>query len=240
MESSSGTSTYSQTWFDVFMPTLPQEHTKQDVAFLGRMLPLPRYRRVLDLCCGYGRHALPLADRGYEVTGVDRDIHVIAEAQRRAAGRKISYLVGDMRELEQVSGNFDAVINMWQSFSYFDEATNRDLLRQIHAKLASQGRLIIDMFHREFYEQHQGVKHSTVNGMSLVTRQYMQGRRLLVDLEYGNGETDHFEWELFTPAEFSAIVAASGFRTLLTCTWSDEARPATAEIPRMQMVFEKI
>ncbi len=58
------TNAYSSLWFRLFMPLQTEESTRNDVAFLTRQLPLPRYRRVLDLCCGYGRHALGLAERG--------------------------------------------------------------------------------------------------------------------------------------------------------------------------------
>ncbi|MGH2479952.1 MAG: class I SAM-dependent methyltransferase [Ktedonobacteraceae bacterium] len=105
------------------MPLQTDEWTEQDVNFLARQLPLPRYTRVLDLCCGYGRHALCLAQRGYQVTGLDRDEAAISEARKRAeeAGQPITYIAGDMLRIGELSGEFDAIINMWQSFGYFDE-----------------------------------------------------------------------------------------------------------------------
>ena len=86
------TNTYSSIWFQLFMPRQTEELTRNEVAFLTRQLPLPRYRRVLDLCCGLGRHAIGLAGQGYEVTGLDRDEAAIAEARRRAqaAGASVS------------------------------------------------------------------------------------------------------------------------------------------------------
>lgn len=40
---------------------------------------------ALDLCCGPGRHAVPLAQRGFRVTGVDRSPFLLATAGRRAS-----------------------------------------------------------------------------------------------------------------------------------------------------------
>ncbi|GHO45225.1 hypothetical protein [Ktedonospora formicarum] len=56
----------------------------------------------------------------------------------------------------------------------------------------------------------------------------------------GEGLQASFEWELFTPEEFSTFAASCGFRTIQTCTWSDEARLPTADIPRFQIVLEKV
>ncbi len=133
------TNRYSALWFELFLPLQQEEWTHNAVAFLARQLPLPGYKRVLDLGCGQGRHALELAKRTYQVTGLDRYEGVISEAKRlaREARQDIIYVVGDMLRLDGLPGEFDAVISMWQSFCFFDEETNAALLRQIHHKLLS-------------------------------------------------------------------------------------------------------
>ena len=238
------TNTYSALWFQLFMPLQTEEWTEKDVAFLARQLPLPRYSRVLDLCCGYGRHALRLAQRGYQVTGLDRDEAAISEAKRRAeeAGQEVSYIVGDMLQTEEIAGEFDAVINMWQSFSYFDEETNRDLLRQIASKLTPGGRCIIDMYNRAYFERHQGPQRQEINGIIVESNNYLQGNRWHSVLTYSNeqGElgNDHMEWQIFTPDEFSDLAKQVGFDTALACTWSDEQRAPSPDVARMQVVLE--
>jgi 2-polyprenyl-3-methyl-5-hydroxy-6-metoxy-1,4-benzoquinol methylase len=47
------------------------ENTGHQVDFIIRALELTGRERVLDLACGYGRHALELARRGFSVTGAD-------------------------------------------------------------------------------------------------------------------------------------------------------------------------
>lgn len=47
------------------------EHTREEVDFVVEALALEGGERVLDLACGYGRHSLELARRGYDVVGVD-------------------------------------------------------------------------------------------------------------------------------------------------------------------------
>lgn len=237
--------TYSDLWFQLFMPLQTDEWTEDDVAFLARQLPLPRYTRVLDLCCGYGRHALRLAQRGYQVTGLDRNEAAISEANRRAAeaGQLINYIVSDMLRVDELVGEFDAIINMWQSFSYFDAETNRDLLCQLHRKLAPGGRFVIDMYNRDYFEQCQGNNCREINGITVESHGYMQGNRWHSQLRYSDarGELghDHMEWQLFTPGEFSALAAQCGFDTALICTWSDESQVTSADVARMQIVLDK-
>lgn len=239
------TNAYSSLWFQLFMPLQAEEGTRKDAAFLARQLPLPRYKQVLDLCCGYGRHALLLAERGYHVTGLDRDEAAIAEAQQRAAqaSQAITFLVGDMRQVREVPGEFDAVINMWQSFSYFDEQANADLLRQIHEKLSPGGRFIIDMYNRAYYADHQGAQHQEINGVSIESNTYLEGNRLHSVLQYcdaaGERGGDHFEFQMFTPDEFASLASTCGFVPLLACTWSDEDQAPSAEVARIQLVLEK-
>lgn len=240
------TNAYSSQWFQLFMPLQSEESTRKDVAFLARQLPLPRYRRVLDLCCGYGRHALGLVGAGYQVTGVDRDEGVIAEAERRAraAGLDVAYVAGDMRELDALPGTFDAVINMWQSLSYFDEETNASVLRAIHDKLTPGGRFIVDMYNRAYFGRNQSEKRQEIGGVTVESHGYMQGDRWHSLLTYRDAQgfltgRDHMEWQLYTGGEFDALATACGFTTRLVCTWSDEKRAPSPDIARVQIVLER-
>lgn len=240
------TNVYTQHWFQLFMPLQAEELTQKDVTFLARQLPLPRYRRVLDLCCGYGRHALGLAAEGYDVTGLDRDEAAVAEARRRAqaAALDVAYLVGDMREIAALPGTFEAVINMWQSLSLFDDATNVAILRAIHDKLTPGGRFIVDMYNRAWCERSQGESSRKVDGATIDTHSYLDGDRWHSVLTYRDASGaivggDHFDWRVYTPEEFSMLASTCGFATGLICTWSDENRPPSADVARMQIVLER-
>jgi SAM-dependent methyltransferase len=230
---------YSQTWFDLFLETRPPAATEREVAFLARQLPNPPYTRLLDLCCGQGRHANVLALRSYEVVGVDRDAAALAVARRNAPSA-VTYLQGDMRELEGVAGRFHGVLCLWQSFGYFDPATNRDVLRQAARKLEPGGRLILDVYNRPFWEAHQGTWQFERKGTAVRATQRMQGERLTVHLEYGDGSgSDTFEWQLFTAEEIGRLARACGLRTVLACSGFEEGRAVTAEEHAMQVVLER-
>ena len=63
------------------------EHTVEEVDFIIEALALRGGERVLDLACGFGRHSLELARRGYKVVGVDITPEYIADARRTAQAR---------------------------------------------------------------------------------------------------------------------------------------------------------
>jgi 2-polyprenyl-3-methyl-5-hydroxy-6-metoxy-1,4-benzoquinol methylase len=96
-------STYSERWRRVFSRVDPAR-TERDVDFLVEVLPLPDFRRILDVPCGEGRLVRALGAVGYDVLGVDGDPTVEPA------------LVADLRELNGLPGGFDGVINMWASF----------------------------------------------------------------------------------------------------------------------------
>jgi SAM-dependent methyltransferase len=201
---------YSRRWHETFSK---DRDGSVDVSFLAQWLPPGR---VLDVCCGFGRHKRGLEERGWEVVGVERDPDVAA-----AAGA----LGLDMRELPRIDGMFDAVICMWASFGYFSSAENRRVLATMVEKLGPGGRLVLELYNRDFFEPRQGTR-TLAQGVVETTR--VERGRLFVHLGYTDGQTDELEWELFKPSEIREAVG-------LTCVYED----ASPDAPRMIHVFER-
>ena len=123
------------------------EQVDQIEILLGLEPPL----RVLDLCCGPGRHSLALARRGYRVLGVDRTEQFLEEARRRAdeEGLDIDLAHSDMREFVE-PGGFDVAINMLTSFGYFEDPDeDRKVLSNLFASLVPGGRMLLDTMGKE-------------------------------------------------------------------------------------------
>jgi SAM-dependent methyltransferase len=131
------------------------ERTQPECDFIVKALELSKGARVLDLCCGQGRHAVELARRGFNVTGADLSEHLLGIARRAADEAEVSvrFLRCDMRALPWES-EFDAVINMFTAFGYFEsDEENEKVLRAVHKALRPGGRLLLDLPNRDVFVQ---------------------------------------------------------------------------------------
>ena len=141
---------WTKTFFrsEIFSPGSPEAvaAAADEVKFLWKVLKLRKGSRVLDIPCGTGRHAVRLARRGASVLGVDVTPEYLREARRAARGLPNARFVrGDMRRIP-LRGEFDAAINLWTSFGYFeDPADDLKTLRGIARALKPGGLFLIDM-----------------------------------------------------------------------------------------------
>lgn len=228
--------TPSPTWHTLFSANRDERETEREVEFLARVLPPPP-ARILDVPCGFGRHARGLAKRGYAVTGVELDERVIAEAGRRSRG-DVDYVEADMRDLRALPRDFDGVICMWASFGYFDHETNETVLRGFADRLRPAGRLVLDVYNPDFINASQGT--IAFDRVPVTETKSVRDGRLRVELSYHGGPVeDVFEWELYMPSALEALARESGFEPVLACCNFDESAPPSADVPRMQLVFER-
>jgi len=114
-------------------------------------LTKPPGKVALDLCCGPGRFAIPLARRGYRVTGVDRTRFLLdkARARGRRAGLEVEWVLADMRDFVRPD-TYHVAFNMFTSFGYFD-AKDEDVavLGNIYRSLRPGGALLMDLTGKE-------------------------------------------------------------------------------------------
>lgn len=229
---------FSATWYTIFLDPIPTQDSDTETAFVLRHLPQRHFPFLLDLCCGPGRHALRLASHGYHILGVDKNRQAIAQAQQRAVAHT-RFLIQDMRNLATIGETFDGVLNLWHSFGYFDDATNQDILLQIHRKLRPGGRLILDIYNHEALERFPARREFEKEGVQVFTEYHWIGKRLTCSLSYnGSVAADTFEWRIYTPSEIRDLASAVGFRCLVACAWFDEQVAPSPEHARMQFVFE--
>lgn len=132
-------------------PVLTHERTQREVDGIVDLLALPQGSSILDLCCGHGRHAIPLAQRGYQVTGQDLSEVFLREAERaaQAQGVPVHWVHGDMRNIPY-ENEFDAVINIFTAFGYFEnQDEDQKVLRQVSKALKPGGLFLLETLHRE-------------------------------------------------------------------------------------------
>lgn len=120
---------------------VPPEITAAEVASLQRSLGVAPPARLLDVPCGSGRHARPLAALGYRVTGIDLSEDAIAHA--RAAGSTATYHCADMRELP-AGERFDGALCLGNSFGYLPDAGMADFVAALAGVLKPGAKLVLD------------------------------------------------------------------------------------------------
>jgi len=122
------------------------EEAEREVATVCSVLELTGVDLVLDLCCGTGRHDLPLARRGLRIIGLDfsDSLLKIAESSRPEGQKYPLYVRADARDTVFREGAFDAVVNLFTSFGYFTDEENKSFIESIARLLRPGGRFYID------------------------------------------------------------------------------------------------
>jgi len=144
-------------WYHDFFHGLPQDawraaqtddQTQLDLELIVDTLEFGPGDAVLDIFCGYGRHALPLAQMGAKVTGVDISEEYIQALQTQAKARKwpIEGICADFMTtpaLDERIGKFDAAYCLGNSFAFFPYDVMLQFLKRIASLLRPDGRLLI-------------------------------------------------------------------------------------------------
>ena len=189
-------------------------------ANLEHVLEIPSGARILDIGCGDGRIAIELADRGYEVTGLDASATFLDAAERRSAerGATVRWIRGDMRELD-FEGVFDAAINIGGTFGYFDDDGDRRCAAGAYRSLASGGRLMIDVATTEtvFPAFRDEARTETADATATRTNRYDHetGRTesdWTIELRDGRREELHSSMRLYSYREIASLLQDAGFR----------------------------
>jgi len=208
-------------YFLVFPPAV-LEQTASQVEWLVSLLELAAGARVLDLACGWGRIALPLAQRGFRVTGLDLSEAFLARARQDAqgAGLDIDFRHGDMRQIPFVE-EFDAVIMMWTAFAALEsDEEDQKVLNAVAHALRPGGRFFIDQASREsiirnyrgrdWWEREDGtlVLHEREFNL-LESRNYV---RMTIIEPDGSRRVYTHAIRLYTPRELAGMLERAGLR----------------------------
>lgn len=174
--------------------------------------------RILDLGCGPGRHAIPLAARGATVTGLDLSEHLLSQARAQATGVAVEWIRDDMRAFSR-PGHFHLITCLWSSFGYFDDpADDLVVLKRCYDNLAPGGVLLLDVVGKEIVCRDLEPVHLTelADGALLIERPLLTNDMSVYSNEWTlvrNGQAHRACWhhQLYSGTEMKALLAEAGF-----------------------------
>lgn len=224
---------------------ITEDRTRPQVDAIVEILGLPPGARILDLCCGHGRHSIELAARGYEVCGQDLCEMFLtkAAADAEARGVRLSLRRGDMREIA-FEPPFDAVVNLFTAFGYFEEESeNERVLAEVARVLRPGGRFLIEVINRDgimggfvprdWTRLRDGTLitmerlFDAVTGINAETREY----------RYPDGSSQRLTTavRMYTPTELVRMARAAGLEVLSVSGGYDSA-PLTPSSTRILLL----
>jgi D-alanine-D-alanine ligase len=198
--------------------------TRQEIDMFVRILNLSPDDKILDLCCGQGRHSLELAQRGLlYVEGIDRSHYLIQKARQSAKkdAIEVKFREGDARKLPFAADTFDVVLILGNSFGYF-ETINDDLrvLKEVFRILKPRDRVLIDVADGhylrknfqsrswEWIDQNLFVcreRSLSLDGQSLISRE------VITHVEKGVLADQFYDERLYTKESITDLLKTAGF-----------------------------
>ncbi len=200
---------------DIWRAAVPEEVTAAQAAFLEETLNVATGSSVLDVPCGNGRLALPLANKGYRLTGVDIAAEFIDEARSRAPD--IRWICGDMRELPQ-DEPFDAAYCWGNSFGYLDDAGNADFVDAVGRCLRGGASFVLEAgaIAETLFAQLEDEKTYELGNLKMDIRNNYDARQGRLHTEYtfsrdGETETKTGSQRVYTAGEVCRMLEHGGF-----------------------------
>lgn len=152
------------------------------INLIQRNVNLVNGGKVLDVCCGSGRHSIEFAKRGFDVTGFDLSDYLVGQANKhkeklKERNLKLKFQIKDMRNFNYKS-SFDTAINIFSSFGYFEkDSENFKVFRNVHSSLNKNGFFVFDFLNEAYLKD------------KLVKKDYMtlEGKRILQERKIENG-----------------------------------------------------
>jgi SAM-dependent methyltransferase len=211
--------TWFTEWFDSpYYHILYKKHDEQDAQrsidqFL-RCLDLPEGARLLDLACGKGRHARYLATLGFDVTGLDISPNSI-EFAAQFEHEHLNFYQHDMRLPFRIN-YYDAVLNIFTSFGYFDnDADHLRTLVNAAKGLRPGGKLLIDYFNSVWVRENLVPQTTqTIDGIDFRWEKRVDDQKVFKKVFFeAEGRAWYFEEKvrLFTLADFEQLLTHAGF-----------------------------
>jgi ubiquinone/menaquinone biosynthesis C-methylase UbiE len=214
---------FDEEYLVLYAPVLQPERSEHEVAMAVSLLRLSEGMRVLDLCCGTGRHAIPLQRRGLLVCGVDSSRALLAQASERAGrvGAHPSWVRGDARELPLKNGIFDAGICLFNSIGY---GTDSEALAMLREARRCCRQLLLETVHRDEHVRNAGpggvYEWAERDGVRILVERWIEAvpgvsrATFRIQREGRADVVRDFRHRLYTATELVAMLRKAGFERI--------------------------
>lgn len=203
-----------------------QRITSSEIDRIIEILHLEPDQKILDLCCGQGRHTLELARRGYNAEGLDQSHYLIQRARSTAKKEELSvrFREGDARRLPYRTDTYDVVLVLGNSFGYLD-SVEEDLriLTELRRILKPWGRVLLDVADGEYLKEHfQPRSWEWIDRTMFVCRerslsldaQRLISREVITDVNKGVVADQFYAERLYTPDALRRLLERAGFSSI--------------------------
>lgn len=227
-----------------------KDRTETEVSGIIHLLHLSKGSRILDLPCGYGRHSIGLASKGYKVVGMDINTVHLNKAQEDAHKSHVivDFQKKNMFDLDEFE-SFDAVINMFYSFGFFEtDNENFKVLKNFYRALKKGGSLL---FHTDVniprilsgqYREKEIRTLAAGEKLTIIDKYDSNTKRIngLWHIQHADGTEDekHYSVRVYDKEEFFKYCYDAGF-TKCRAYGDWDGSPYSSESEDMIVVAEK-
>ena len=212
-----------------------------DADTIWKALALEEGIEILDCPCGDARVGMHLAERGIKLTSMDVNPRFIEKAQERfeTNGLTGEFINGDMRDL-RFNNQFDAIVNWFNSFGYFDIETDYYVLKLFHKSLRPGGLLLLEAPNRtDIIKNTRKIKQQ--NGHELERHWDELTERLYAPAEIDlNGQKTNVVVgiRMYSKAQYELLFRIAGF--VLVNIYDENLNEFTDEAQRIIFVVKKV
>lgn len=210
---------------DLWVDALPVEHNAREAGDIARMLGVSAGAEILDVPCGGGRLSLPMAERGYRVTGVDLSPQFLAHARGSQDTAPVIWEHRDMRDLPWTA-RFDGAFCAGNSFGYLDDEGDAEFLRAVRRTLKPGARFVLEtpMVLENVLGHIQERPWWGKHGLYLLAHNQYEQTTGRLEIEYtfirdGVVDVRHGSHRAYPYRELVALLQASGFAVTTDVPW---------------------
>ncbi len=195
------------------------EEAEQTIATLLKFISIEKSNpKTLDIACGSGRHAVALAENGFDVTANDLSSTLLAEARKLAESKSLTltFTHTDMREIA-FEQEFDLIIQLFTSFGYFEnDDEDKVVLENVVRALKPSGWYVLDFLNEHIVRNTlQPETRRTLGELDVLEQRTLFGERVVKSITLReNGTTHRFieSVRLYSKEELTAMLTAVGLR----------------------------